>query len=157
MARQKAVTSERAALEARIGNRDLIPRPPVLLRGIWNAEVQAEVIISRVTCALRSTVGVLSSDSDDTAALKFNKSALGHPLRESSNQTVLLAAAKVLAEQAGINAEGVEIQKKHGPLSNVFGPTIYVVLPDEEAAQKLYKHVQLSKIAADRTDPIFVF
>ena len=143
MAHQHTFLPERTKLEALIGKSDVIPRPAALLKGVWDAAVQAEVIVSRVRCALREDAAVLFSTSDDAVALKLNKSTLGRQLRDSHNQTTLLTAAKVLASDAGISTDGISIHKKHGPLSAIFGPDIYVILPDEDTAQRLIGHVQL--------------
>lgn len=143
MGSRDIVSSQRQKLEALIGDTDIIPRSAADLKGAWDAQAQAAIIISRVKSSLSSTEGVLSSTVDDAAALRFNRSDLGRHLRKSANQSTLVAAAKVLADEAGIDADGIEVCKKHSDRANAFGPTIYVVLPDEESARKLLAHVRL--------------
>lgn len=145
MKAQKTTTPERQDLEARIGHSDVVPRPADLISGVWDAQVQADVIISRVRCSLRETV-VLISNIDDAAALKLNKSYLGYQLQEPAAQNTLLIAAKSLARDAGLDPNDLHVHKKRGALSSIFGPTIYLVFPNADTAQQMLNHVQSGSI-----------
>jgi precorrin isomerase len=104
----KEKSAMRQALEAAIGNYEVITRPDGLVHGKWGANEQADAVASRV----RVSVGhfhVMRLMGTDNYLMPLSAHNLRSELTSYTNVNVLEAGVKVLAEQAGVNPHTVTV------------------------------------------------
>lgn len=100
---------------------------------------QAGIAISKVRTAIPNfTVEI--DENDSHLQIKLSRHIL-QDLCYSSQHKILVRACQAFAEAAGVDKpKDVSVKKDHTRLSFMFGPKIYMVLPDRASAEKVMAH-----------------
>lgn len=153
---------EREALEAYIGDKSLLARPPVLLRGDWDKAVQADAIESRVRTALNVAANVSpDGESSGPVGLSLDGSVLfGNEKNPRELMQALNLGLASVAKQAGLESGDAKLMEDRTPrlldgvcrtlarigFTEAAHPRLVVRLSDAVAAERLFNHARPPKL-----------